>query len=135
VFIAHFKAKRDDDPALRLGEATQARAIVLAKAKADPKRLIVMGGDLNDDPGSDPISKLESSDAAGKLTRVLGVDVAPDQQYSWFGSVNRSKLDHLFVPDPIASKYVKGSGKIFKDAERKGLSGSDHGAVFARFTL
>jgi uncharacterized protein len=135
VFVGHFKAKRDDDPALRLAEATRARQIVLERAKAFPTRLIVMGGDLNDGPGSPPINMLESNDAQGQLVRVLGVDVPAEEQYTWFGGSFRSKLDHLFVPKPIADRYAMGSAKVVKDGATRGLGGSDHGAVVARFTL
>jgi endonuclease/exonuclease/phosphatase family metal-dependent hydrolase len=134
VFVAHFKSKAaPDDPDLRLGEAQAARAIVLKRASLEPSRLLVLGGDFNDTPGSAPINTLESSDASGQLARVAARDLPPAEQTSYFGPF-ASAIDHLFVPAPLVEQHIKGSTRIAHEGGR-GLAGSDHGAIVARFKL
>lgn len=60
VFSAHFRSKSNDDPSRRLAEARGAAAIVAASAAASPDSLVVMGGDLNDTPDSEPLLALTS---------------------------------------------------------------------------
>ncbi len=133
VFGAHFKSKNNDDPNLRLGEAQAARLIVLARAKAEPARLIVMGGDLNDSPGSPPINALEVKSADGQLVRVEARDLSADQQMSYFGGSFSSAIDHLLIPAPIVEYHVKGTTRIVGDSSNRGLGGSDHAAIIANF--
>jgi uncharacterized protein len=134
VFVGHFKAKSNDDPALRLGEATAARAIVLARHNAEPTHTLVFGGDLNDTPGSPPLTMLESTDAAGQLVRIAARDLTDDEQVSYRGSF-KSAIDHLFVPAPLAERHIKGSTKVLGDSPTRGLEGSDHAAIVADFKL
>jgi uncharacterized protein len=134
VFVAHFKSKSSDDPELRLAEAEAARRIVLARAAAEPNRLLVMGGDLNDGPGSPPINALERADAAGQLTRVATRDLAAADQISFRGGF-KSAIDHLFVPTALAERHRKGSTKVLGDTPTTGLQGSDHAAIVANFQV
>ena len=57
-FAAHFRSKSNDDPGRRLAEAQATRRIVDAVAAANPRALVVLGGDLNDTPGSPPLDAL-----------------------------------------------------------------------------
>jgi uncharacterized protein len=134
VYVAHFKAKTNDDPAVRLGEATAARAIILARHKAEPTRTLVFGGDLNDVPGSPPLAMLESQDANGQLLRVATRDLSAEEQISYRGGI-RSAIDHLFLPIALQERHVKGSTKVLGDSATRGLEGSDHAAIVADFRL
>jgi endonuclease/exonuclease/phosphatase family metal-dependent hydrolase len=128
VFCAHFKAKSDDDPGRRLAEAQAAAQILHDSAVASPNALILMGGDLNDTPGSPPIDALEAS---GDLLRVASDMTESQATYTYHGT--GSALDHLFVDVRAGGGYVPGSTAIFRDGAGLGLGGSDHAAIRALF--
>ena len=56
VFVAHFRSKVNDDPDRRLAEARAAKRIVAEAASRNPSALVLLGGDLNDVPGSDELN-------------------------------------------------------------------------------
>lgn len=125
VFSAHFKSKSGDDAGRREGEAIAARRIALASAEANPGALVVVGGDLNDTPGSRPMDALLD---AGDLTRVaeeLGED---DWTYQW--NETHSALDHLLLVVGSGG-YVEGSAQVLRDG--RGWRASDHAALRATF--
>lgn len=129
VFAAHFKSKNDDDPARRLAEATRARAIVDASAAEFPDAVIVMGGDLNDTPGSPPLTALEGDDG---LLRVAA-ELAPEDWTYTYHDVH-SALDHLLqATAATGGQYVPGSALVFRGEGDDGWGGSDHAALRASF--
>jgi endonuclease/exonuclease/phosphatase family metal-dependent hydrolase len=131
MFAAHFRSQVADDPARRLAEAKAAQAIV-AKASTDlPDALVLLGGDLNDKPGSDPINALE---AGGALLRVAS-DLPADDQATYVFNGVKSALDHIFIGAPQASRYVAKSTTAYKDDPRGGFAGSDHAALAADFSI
>lgn len=130
VFVAHFKAKTDDDPVLRLGEATEARKIVLARAAASPGRLIVFGGDLNDFPGSPPINAIVAGNAL-VLAELRDLSIA--EANTEFSGGTGYAIDHLVVLGSDAERHIKGSTRVVQDAVKKGLGGSDHAGLVADF--
>ncbi|MBJ6762988.1 endonuclease/exonuclease/phosphatase family protein [Myxococcaceae bacterium JPH2] len=126
VFPAHFRSKVSDDPGRREAEANGARTIVSATAAASPRALVVLGGDLNDVPGSPPLVALE---AGGALSRVAADRPSGDTwTYAYNGQLQA--IDHLYLARS-GGAYVPGSFRVARD--RSGLGGSDHGAVFADF--
>jgi endonuclease/exonuclease/phosphatase (EEP) superfamily protein YafD len=128
VFSAHFRSKVDDDPGRRLAEAQVARDIVSGVAREWPGALVVLGGDLNDVPGSEPLVALEKD---GALVRVAGD--RPDSEtwtYSYYGQLQA--IDHLYLAAG-GGTYVPGSFKAARESSRGGLGGSDHAAVYADF--
>jgi predicted extracellular nuclease len=130
VFAAHFRSKAYDDPGRRLAEAQAAHALVTAVAVEHPRALVVLGGDLNDVPGSLPIDALELD---GSLLRVASDRPAEDAwTYSYFGDLQA--IDHLFLARNDGGGYVPASFRAVRDAAR-GLGGSDHAAVLADFRL
>ncbi len=130
VFAAHFRSKSNDDPGRRLAEAQGAYAIVTAVAAERPRALVVLGGDLNDVPGSPPINALEQG---GSLLRVASDRPSGDVwTYSYFG--NLQAIDHLFLARNDGGGYVPASFRAVRDGSR-GLGGSDHAAVVADFFL
>jgi len=126
VFNAHYKSKNNDDPLRRLAEAMASREIVLAVAEENPESLVVLGGDLNDTPGSSPLDALE---AGGDLVRVAS-ELADSTTHVFRG--NPLALDHLLWVKGATSGYIAGSAEVVRDSER-GFAGSDHAALKASF--
>jgi predicted extracellular nuclease len=130
VFAAHFRSKSNDDPGRRLAEAQAAHALVTAVAAERPRALVVLGGDLNDVPGSPPLVVLEQG---GSLLRVASDRPVGDTwTYSYFGDLQA--IDHLFLARNDGGGYVPASFRTVRDTSR-GLGGSDHAAVIADFFL
>lgn len=127
VFAAHFRSQRDDDPGRRLAEATAARTIITAAAKAKPQAFVLLAGDLNDVPGSDTLKALESG---GGLVRLLS-DYPTDKQGTFTFQGKAEAIDHLYAGKEQAARYVGGTSIVVRDAAVGGLGGSDHAAVRA----
>lgn len=130
VFPAHFRSKSNDDPGRRLAEAQAARDILTAVAAANPGALVVLGGDLNDTPGSPPLNALEEGGALLRVARDLPAEQTGTYQYSGVWQA----LDHLYVTRESSSRYLPASFRAVRDAYARGLGGSDHAAVLADFT-
>ncbi|NTX38638.1 endonuclease/exonuclease/phosphatase family protein [Myxococcus sp. CA051A] len=128
VFAAHFRSKVDDDPGRRYAEADTTRTIVAQAAARAPKALVVMGGDLNDVPGSAPITAMERD---GQLLRVAK-DRPDDQTWTYVYSGQKQAIDHLFVANAAGGTYVPGSFRAAREGGG-GFGGSDHSAVLADF--
>lgn len=122
-FAAHFRSKVDDDPGRRFAEANKTREIMTAASAEDPTALVVLGGDLNDEPGSDPIRALEGD---GALVRVAQ-DLPPAAQATFARDGLALTLDHVFVTKNGAARYVPRSASVVPDL------GSDHSALRADF--
>lgn len=131
---ASFASRRStcvtDDPGRRLAEAKATRAIMAATATELPDALVVLGGDLNDRPGSEAIGAMEEG---GVLVRVAK-DIAPESdQGTFLFNGTRSALDHVFVVAGQAARYVPKSATVYRDDPR-GFAGSDHAALAAEFS-
>ena len=127
VFAAHFRSKVNDDPGRRVAEAEATRDIVTRVAAQSPRALVVMGGDLNDVPGSEPLMALERG---GDLLRVAS-DRPEDQAWTYVYSGQRQAIDHLYLARG-AGAYVAGSFRATREGS-SGFGGSDHAAVHADF--
>lgn len=123
VFCAHFKAKADDDPGRRLAEARATRDLM---ERAPSRALVVLGGDLNDEPGSPPLLALDEV-ATRVSTGLPAVQIAS----WWFRDGRGVALDHLFVRS--SARYLTGSFRVAHDPAGRGFADSDHGAVVADF--
>jgi uncharacterized protein len=128
VFVAHFRSKVDDDPGRRIAEANASRDIVTASAREFPNALVVMGGDLNDFPGSQAIDAMERD---GALLRVAS-DRPDTETWTYVYSGQRQAIDHLFLA-PGGGAYVPGSFRVAREGNSYG--GSDHCAPYADFAL
>lgn len=130
VFSAHFKSKADDDAPRRLAEAAAAAKILKNTVKKYPDALIVMGGDLNDEPGSDTLQSLENESS---FVRVAGELSSNDQAtYSYRDAA--IALDHIFWVKSDLGSYKTGSAEVVKDAPSLYyLGSSDHAALKAAF--
>jgi endonuclease/exonuclease/phosphatase family metal-dependent hydrolase len=131
LFAAHFRSQANDDPARRLVEAQTAATLVVASAAEFPAALVVLGGDLNDQPGSPPIDALEAS---GDLVRVER-DLSPDAQVTVYDTYGALALDHLLIDVHAGGAFVPGTALVVRSAPGVGLAGSDHAALIADFTL
>lgn len=123
VFAAHFRSKVDDDPGRRIAEANKTRELMIAAAGDAPGALVVLGGDLNDEPGSEAIVALEGG---GVLVRVAQ-DLAPEAQATFVRDGRGIAIDHVFVTMAGAARYVPKSAAVVGDV------GSDHAALRADF--
>ena len=132
MFGAHFRSKVADDAPRRLAEAKAARIIVGQAATDLPESLVLLGGDLNDTPGSPPINALE---ADGALVRVAK-DVPVESQATLTFQGQKIAIDHIFIGKGQASRYVPMSATAYRDdPTRTGFAGSDHSAIAADFSI
>jgi endonuclease/exonuclease/phosphatase family metal-dependent hydrolase len=98
-----------------------------------PDSLIVLAGDLNDEPGSPPLNALDSS----SLLRTAS-DKSLNEQctYNYGGC---SKIDHIYLSLEGAGEYVPYSSEVIKDGGcgygPYCLGSSDHAALKAEFYL
>jgi uncharacterized protein len=128
-FSAHFRSKAaGDDEGRRLAEATATRDIMLATAAELPDATVILGGDLNDVPGSPPLDALEEG---GALVRILK-DLPESSQTTFVFQGQGQAIDHIYAPPRTAERYVPDSALVVRDGAA-GLAGSDHAAVRAEF--
>jgi len=127
AFNGHFKAKTRDDPQRRLAEAMAAHEIASEVATNYPEALVVLGGDLNDTPGSAPINALESGGQFLRVASELGSEAAT---YTYRGEPQA--IDHLYLVQTPGGQYLPGSARVIRSNSR-GLAGSDHAALVAAF--
>jgi len=129
LFAAHFKSKSGDDPGRRLAEAQVTSHVVNEVATAAPDALVVLGGDLNDTPGSPPLHALTVD---GRLIRVAD-DLPLAQQATYIFRGRGEAIDHLLLaPTPAATRVPRSSG-VWKDGT--GWGGSDHFALTSDFLV
>jgi endonuclease/exonuclease/phosphatase family metal-dependent hydrolase len=131
VFVAHFKSKFNDDRWRRVGEATAAREIVSARIADRPDAMVIMGGDLNDVPGSLPMDALVANGVLFRVSEVL--DASDDWTITFQG--RRQAIDHILIPAARREQLIDGGVSVFHDIDvigfGGGYGGSDHGAVRA----
>ncbi|MFT6400292.1 MAG: endonuclease/exonuclease/phosphatase family metal-dependent hydrolase [Bradymonadia bacterium] len=130
VFNAHFKAKSNDDPGRREAEAIAARQIVTRVIAERPDAIVVLGGDLNDVPGSAPIEQLE---AEGDLARVAAI-LPEGEDWTHEFRNTRNAIDHLYLATGASGGITPNSVWVARDASG-GLAGSDHAALRAGFSF
>lgn len=132
VFAAHFRSKVFDDPGRRLAEGQRAGEWLDTRATEYPEALIVLGGDLNDTPGSPPLTALE---AAASVDRIAS-ELDDDSTYVYGGK--SQAIDHLYMATTDAGSHVADSSVIFRVTTTSGWSGwggSDHAALRSSFAV
>jgi uncharacterized protein len=130
VFATHFRSKVNDDPARRLAEAQVSSRVVGARAASEPDALVVLGGDLNDTPGSPPLDALT---VGGGLIRVAD-DLPPAEQATYVYQGNGQSIDHLLLAPGAAAMRVPRSSRVWRDGTT-GYGGSDHRALTSDFVV
>ena len=131
MFGAHFRSKATDDPARRLAEAKAAQSIVASVGTELPDALVILGGDLNDTPGSEPIKAM---DLGGALVRVAS-DLPAAKQGTYIFQGADQAIDHIYVVKGQAARYLPMSATVYRDDPKAGFGGSDHGALSADFSI
>ena len=126
VFSAHFRSQRNDDAAQRLAEATASHDIIVESAGLQPGAMVIFGGDLNDEPGSEAIDALTEGDRLQRVAEELGRD-----DWTHASARGTSTIDHLFLVKQQGGSFVEGSALVVRDGNFYG--GSDHSALTATF--
>lgn len=130
AFSAHYKSKNGDDPGRRIAEARATREIMQDVARGNPHALVVLGGDLNDTPGSRALDDLERDGDLARVAAELGDDAAT---YTYFDQ--RTALDHIYQATEAGAEYLPGSAIVVRSRGQDGLARSDHAALAARFVF
>lgn len=131
VFAAHFRSKAEDDPGRRLAEAKAAHDIMVAAGEANTGAIVLLGGDLNDVPGSETLDAIEKDAALVRVAEDLPVEA---QGTYTFGGQNQA-IDHILTTAARATAYVPKSATVVRDGKNGGFAGSDHASLYADFEL
>lgn len=152
AIVNHFASRPNQRIERRRQQAAYGAALIKAIETASPEALIVYGGDLNvyprpDDP-FEPGDREYPSDQLAALYEVGLLNLydklleeVPASAYSYVYDGRAQTLDHLFVNDDLAGRYVQvraahinsdWSPEAAGDAAR---AASDHDPVVARFGL
>jgi endonuclease/exonuclease/phosphatase family metal-dependent hydrolase len=145
VLCNHFKSKRngDDETAIRRRTAQAKRANAIAQAALARSEFVLMGGDLNDTPDSDPISHI----FAGGFKDVSDHPDYPTDRPGTFGTgLTRNKLDYLIMSPQLRGllaatgierrgSYHPNTWTPFDTVKKPADEASDHHLVWAKFDL
>lgn len=129
LFAAHFRSKVDDDPARRLAEAQTASRIVNERVAQSPDALVVLGGDLNDTPGSPPLNALVVDGGLVRVADDLPAAAQATYTYQGYGQA----IDHLLLAPSTSVVRQPRSSRVWRDGN--GWGGSDHAALSSDFLL
>ncbi len=132
IFLGvHFRSKGgDDDPDRRLAEAIHSREIADGLAAADPAAGIVILGDYNDLPGSNPVEVIRTGPPAF-LDAVDSVPEADRWTFDFQGTLEL--IDHQMSNPIMAAWLDPASVTIPHGAEI--TSASDHSPVRAVYNV
>lgn len=127
----HFRSKAMDDPNKRIAEAQRCRAIANGLAAEDANMGILILGDFNDVPGSNPYKVVQGSPPDEWLD-AASVLVAQEQ---WTFNFNGTKelIDHQFANPILRAMLVSSSVKIVRSAEV--TQASDHAPLVATYEV
>lgn len=124
VFVTHLVSKATDPVGdRRLEEAKLCQQIVSDYIAAHPDRLVIFGGDLNDEPESASMQALEKD---GILIRSTA-DMKPKDYYTW---QDASALDHIYYNATFKS-HLETSKRTCDPLPYRGYCDSDHCALKA----
>lgn len=135
AIMVHLKSRRATDIAdqaqMRLNEARLLRNHIESALEKNPKLNLIVMGDLNDTPDSEPVHVV-IGDNPLKLLDLKPVD--SEGRYDthlWRAKNLFSRIDYLLVSGGMFNEFVEGSARI---ADPTGWEkGSDHRAITARF--
>ncbi len=148
VLVNHFKAKDRDMVASNKKRKAQAAEVsrILQTRYNLAKDYVVVAGDLNDEPGSDPLSPLLATPG---LTSVLDVLNHPaDDRWTYYYATDKAYniIDYLLVSDALKpkvkagglerrgmfdlAKLTGGKQESFKGLNHWKLAGSDHALLW-----
>ncbi len=135
AIVVHLKSRRQveefDQAAARLGEARLLRSHIGKILKADHDRNLIVMGDFNDTPESEPIKAI-LGEAPFALTMLNPADnKGYFTTHFWRAKREWSRIDYLITSPGMAKEFVPDSARIgdFPMWE----TASDHRPIFARF--
>ncbi len=132
VFLgSHLKAKSNDDPVKRLAEAQHTRAIANSLAKADPTRAIVILGDFNDTPGSQPYLAVVGEGASLFTDVSLSIPMADRWSYNYQGKLEL--IDYQIV-NPVLGPMIDTKSVAIRHSANVD-NASDHSPMIATYMV
>lgn len=132
----HFRSKGPpDDLDKRTAEAFHTREIANALFEEDPTAAIVILGDYNDLPGSEPFKAIEGSDPDKYVDSANDVPAADRYTYEYMNALEL--IDHQMANPTLAGMLVPGSVVIKhgKDIDDKSEFASDHAPLMATYAI
>jgi endonuclease/exonuclease/phosphatase family metal-dependent hydrolase len=145
VIPNHFKSKRNGDSAEAIARRTRqaTRAGEIARAALDRSPLVVIGGDLNDTPDSDPLQPVF---ADGFKDVSIHASYPKDRPGTYGTGLASGKIDYLIMSPQLQGKlktagverrgsYHPGTWKPFDTVTSKVTAASDHHLIFGEFDL
>lgn len=100
---SHLVSRLSDDGTRRARQAAAMRAIGDAAARARPGALVLIGGDLNDEPGAPALAPLLEDGAWADPAAALDAASA----WTWSGTYGLFRLDYLLVPRADAAAVLR----------------------------
>ncbi len=135
AIVVHLKSKRTvdygDQATMRLEEARLLRARIGKILKKVPTQNLIVMGDFNDTPDSEPIRAV-IGEAPFQLFALHPLDsTGKDGTHFWRTRNEFSRIDYLIVSPGMSNEYVEGSAHIADVAGWK--TASDHRLLYGRF--
>ena len=128
AFGAHLVSKRSDEGPRREAEAQAAARIMAATAQEHPGAIVVLGGDLNDEPSSQTLRHFYD---AGIASASAGLPAATYYTSRYLG--DDIIIDYVLYARRPWLELDQNLLRVFRDAGATGYAGSDHAAVRAHF--
>lgn len=141
AFCVHYKSKRsmpgdEESVSWRTAEALRTREIIDKVLADDPEALVVLGGDLNSNPGEPPMKVILGEDAEGNPSPLtdLHKDIPAAERITLPSTrYPNTIIDYIITSPAMTKRYIPGSAGLITDAEL--VKGSDHYPVYASFDL
>ncbi len=133
ILGVHFRSKvSPDEPDRRLAEAAHTRGIANGISAANPEAGVLILGDFNDVPGSEPY-KAALGEGMGAYTNapMLALPESSRWTYEYMGTLEL--IDHQMSNPLLAGTLDKGSIKILHSALAE--DASDHAPVIATYDV
>lgn len=128
----HFRSKSaPDEPQKRIAEAQRCKAIAAAITANDPSTGIIMLGDFNDLPGSNPYDVVKGAPPDEWLDAPSVLPAA--EQYTFIFQGTKELIDHQFSNPIMRGMLATDSVVITRGANV--AAASDHDPVFARYDV
>lgn len=137
----HFKSQgygRPEDNNNKRAKQAEAVAQIIKRYNLN-KDYVVIAGDLNDVPDSEPLKVLRDNNKLVNIAEQFGLE------HTGTYDTGKKQFDYLWVSNALASKFVEGNierrgifskkGEKFETVTSKANQASDHAAVWAKFDI
>lgn len=153
VLVNHFKAKdRTPDVSNRKRELQAAEVSRILRKRYDlASDLVIVAGDLNDEPDSAPLAPLFATPKLHNVLDVAGIPAADRWTYFYGAQSQYNTIDYILVSGALKArvqaaglerrgiynlaKLTNGAQTSFPGINHWKLAASDHAAVWADFDL